>query len=155
MANGQVLSLEESERELLREEAGRLAARGGTEAQEWARRLEEAARRGQLAEEDAALAGSVLAAGLLSGRIRSEGGPHAELAASSLFLRLPQGRALQGQAAEVSRALATLEGRTLRRISLSARGPGLYLLTLETDGCRLVVALEPGGLQMRSLEIAV
>jgi hypothetical protein len=48
--------------------------------------------------------------------------------------------------------LAELAGRTLSSARLSMRMPGRYLLDLSVDGVALQIAIEPEGLEVRSLQ---
>lgn len=95
----------------------------------------------------------LLSLGLETGRIRSVYGPEGEQAALTTFRRLPGGRALADGAAEVTHALAALEGRTLEDVKVQSTGPGSYLLSLAVDGLELSVRLDRTGARLHSVGV--
>ena len=80
---------------------------------------------GELDDDDAQALEELIELGLSSGRIRSIYGPEGEQAALKIFRRLPGGRALSDSAAEVSDALAALEGKTLEQLKVQDRKSGV------------------------------
>jgi hypothetical protein len=108
---------------------------------------------GELADDDAQALEELLELGLASGRIRGLYGPEGEQAALKAYRRLPGGRALTDGAAEVSEALAGLEGRTLEQVRVQATGPGTFLLTLAVDGLELSVRLDRAGARVHSVGV--
>lgn len=108
---------------------------------------------GQLEEDDAQSLEEVLELGLASGRIRGVYGPEGEQAALKTYRRLPGGRELVDSAAEVTQALAALEGRTLEDVKVQFTGPGSYLLTLAVDGLELSVRLDRAGARVHSVGV--
>lgn len=108
---------------------------------------------GELGEDDAQALEEVLDLGLASGRIRGVYGPEGEQAALKTYRRLPGGRALVDSAAEVTGALAALEGRTLEAVKVQFTGPGSYLLTLAVDGLELSVRLDRAGARVHSVGV--
>jgi hypothetical protein len=93
--------------------------------------------------------------GLQTGRFRSRLGPISEDALRRLFDRTPRGGALVDSAAEVTRALAALNGHRIAGLNLALTGPGRYRLVLETDRCRISLGLAPGGAHVESLELDI
>jgi hypothetical protein len=91
--------------------------------------------------------------GLQSGRIRGIYGPEGEQAALKTYRRLPGGRALADSAAEVSDALAALEGKTLEQVKVQSTGPGSFLVTLGVDGLELSVRLDRAGARIHSVGV--
>lgn len=119
------------------------------------RRLQEEAYGGRLSDDSVAALGAVLGAGLGSGRIRAVHGAHGEMEATKLFARTPQGKALADQFDAVNQMLKALSGNEIEKITITARGPGMYTLTIETDEARVVTALTGSGVDVRSVEVAV
>ena len=151
------LQLTEPERELVAAEAAHFASRvSEPQARQAYQRLQQAANFGGQVEEELvpALEG-LLALGLATGRIRAVYGAHGEMAATAAFQRTPGGRALQRQCDEANQALRTFVGRPLEGLSISARGPGLYVLTVEAAGSRAVLQLDKDGVHVRSMEFAL
>jgi len=70
----------------------------------------------------------------------------------SVFGRTPRGRHLSAAAREVNRALETLRGQTVADVRLSAAGPSLQSLLIETDRCRLTLEIDRDGPRIASLE---
>jgi hypothetical protein len=70
----------------------------------------------------------------------------------SVFSRTPRGRHLSAAAREVNRALQTLRGQTVADVRLSASGPSLHSLVIETDRCRLTLEVDRDGARIASLE---
>jgi hypothetical protein len=108
---------------------------------------------GDLADDDAQALEELLELGLASGRIRGLYGPEGEQAALKAYRRLPGGRALSDGAAEVSEALAALEGKTLEQVRVQATGPGSFLVTLAVDGLELSVRLDRAGARVHSVGV--
>lgn len=93
--------------------------------------------------------------GLQTGRFRARFGALGEEALIRVFHQTPRGSAIAGAVGEVNRALASLAGQALERLELSARGPGGYALTIETDRCHLTLRLDPNGARIHDVELAV
>ncbi len=108
---------------------------------------------GELPDEEARALEELLELGLASGRIRGLYGPEGEQAALKTYRRLPGGRALAVAAAEVSEALAALEGKTLEQLKVQSTGPGAYLLTLGVEGLELAVRLDRAGPRIHSVGV--
>jgi len=150
------IKLTEGQRELIVEEAGRFAAQvQNPAAREAYRRLREEAENGAVPEELLEALGSLLRIGLGSGRIRALHGAHAEMEATSLFQKTPQGKELNAQFDAANEMFKALEGQELRKITLSARGPGMYTLTVETSEAKITTALTEAGVDVRSVEVAL
>jgi RecA/RadA recombinase len=108
---------------------------------------------GELGDDEAQALEELLSLGLETGRIRSVYGPEGEQAALKTFRRLPGGRSLVDSAAEVTDALAALEGRTLEDVKVQFAGPGSYVLTLAVDGLELSVRLDRAGARIHSVGV--
>jgi len=90
---------------------------------------------------------------LRTGRVRRLHGPHAEAAAIRLYQATPAGRGVGAGLAEINAALAALEGRPIEHVAFSAKGPGVYGLTLDTPGARLALEIGPEGVSVRELSV--
>jgi len=112
-----------------------------------------AVQEGELGDDDQQALEEVLELGLTTGRIRGVYGPEGEQAALKTYRRLPGGRALVDSAAEVTEALAALEGKTLEDVKIQFTGPGSYLLTLAVDGLELSVRLDRAGARVHSVGV--
>jgi hypothetical protein len=112
-----------------------------------------AVRDGELEENDAQALEELIELGLQSGRIRSVYGPEGEQAALKTYRRLPGGRGLAESAREVTDALASLEGKTLEHVSVSAVGPGAFAVKLAVDGLELSVRLDRAGARVHSVGV--
>ena len=108
---------------------------------------------GELGDEDAQALEELIELGLTTGRIRSVYGPEGEQAALKTFRRLPRGRTLADSAAEVSDALAALEGKTLEQVKVQSTGPGSFLVTLGVEGLELSVRLDRAGARVHSVGV--
>ena len=85
-------------------------------------------------------------------RAAREGGQAAEQVLLSVYRRTPRGACLAAAAHEVNQALRVLRGQTLASLRVESR-PGRHSLSLETDRCRLVLALDSAGARVESLEV--
>jgi hypothetical protein len=108
---------------------------------------------GELGDADEQALEELIELGLTSGRIRGVYGPEGEQAALKTYRRLPAGRALVDSAAEVTAALAALEGKTLEDVKVQFTGPGAYLVTLAADGLELSVRLDGSGARVHSVGV--
>lgn len=97
--------------------------------------------------------GAVVEAALLSGRVRRERGPGAELSLRALYLNTPRGRAAAAAVDALNAALAEFAGRPLSAASVTIRGPGAWALTLESAGAQIVIRFAPDGARAESVEI--
>src|SRR5215475_13132449 len=70
----------------------------------------------------------------------------------SVFARTPRGHHLASAAREVNRALAALQGQTIAEVRLSAVGPSLQSLVIETDRCRLTLEIDRDGARIATLD---
>jgi hypothetical protein len=112
-----------------------------------------AVQEGELGDDEAQALEEIIELGLSTGRIRGVYGPEGEQAALKTYRKLPRGRELSTSATEVTRALAALEGRNLERVSITAAGPGAWLLTLAADDLELSVRLDRSGARIQSVGI--
>jgi hypothetical protein len=102
-------------------------------------------------EQSEGLLEQVLELGLQTGRIRAYYGPGGEQATLRILRRLPRGKARVESAGEVSKALSSLAGKVVERVSVSSVAPGTYLLTLDAGGLELSVRLDPVGARVASV----
>jgi len=65
----------------------------------------------------------------------------------------PRGREIAASVAAINAALKPLEGQTIESLSVIARAPGAYALTIKTSQCELVLRFEPAGVRLESLEV--
>lgn len=114
--------------------------------------LATAAETGELADEHLPALERVCMLALETGKARQLGRAETERLLSAVYRRTPGGSARNDETAEVNRVLSQLAGRTLSTARLSMRMPGRYLLDLTVDGVALQIAIEPEGLEVRSLQ---
>jgi hypothetical protein len=143
--------------------SGEAAEVARAEAQAVLAMVQDERRRGRLADVVAALAGGevegedadalaeLLELGLQTGRVRSVYGPEGEQAALALFRRLPLGRELAQSTRDLNQALASLEGRTIEKLSVSAVGPGEYGVTISTEEYEIVLRLGRAGARLATI----
>lgn len=112
-----------------------------------------AVRDGEVAGDDAEALEEVLELGLQTGRVRALYGPSGEQAALKVYRQLPAGRELGASARGVSEALASLEGKTLEKVSLQAVGPAAWALTISTDGLELSIRLDRSGARLGTVAL--
>ena len=94
----------------------------------------------------------LLTLALQSGRARALYGPGGEQAALRAFRKLPTGSELTQSTKAVDEALASLRGRPLDRLTVTAVGPGAFTLSVATDGPQLTVRLDRQGARVTSVE---
>jgi hypothetical protein len=146
------LTLDAEAQEVVRGEA--MAVRAMARDEGYRERLAEvaaAAGEGAVGEEDLPELSRLLQLGLQSGRLRAVYGPAGERAALALYRRLPEGAALRESAAEVSTALAALQGKELESVGIEAVGPGAYRLSLAAGGLEISVLLDRQGARVASV----
>jgi hypothetical protein len=112
-----------------------------------------AVQEGELDDDEAQALEELIELGLSSGRIRSIYGPEGEQAALKTFRKLPGGRALSENAAQVTEALAALEGKTLETIKVQSTGPGSFLVAVVVEGLDLSVRLDRAGARVHSVGV--
>ena len=147
------LTLTGDGREVALAESQAVLALASGEYREWLASLVSAVGEGEVEGDDAETLEEVLELGLQSGRLRALYGPGGEQAALRLYRRLPRGSALVASAGEVTEALATLRGKPLESISLSAVGPGAFALTVAAGGVELSLRLDRQGARLASVGV--
>jgi hypothetical protein len=90
---------------------------------------------------------------LRTGRVRKLHGPLAEAAAVRVYQATPGGRATGKALAEVNAALTALGGRTIDGVAFSAKGPGVYGLSIDTPDAKLSLEIGPDGVLVRELSV--
>jgi hypothetical protein len=94
----------------------------------------------------------VCALALETGKARQLGRAETERLLIAVYRRTPRGRALAGETADVNKVLAQFAGRLLQSARFTCRMPGRYQLDLVVDGIDVAIAIEPEGLEVRSLQ---
>lgn len=136
------LTLDELQRELIHEEALRLAVGDDPQAPGFAQ-LAEAALTGLLPASLNALTERLLQLLLATGALDAE--PARARAARQLWRATPAGRREADQARALSEALRPLAGQPLEGLVISSLGPGAYALELTTGAGSVRLELGPGG----------
>jgi hypothetical protein len=150
------LTIAERERALLRPEVAAFAASlGDSSLRAGYATLLDGVEHGLVAASVVGYLENLLELGLQTGRFRHQFGPIDAQVLYRLYGRTPRGRALAAALNGVNDALATLTGQTVDRVSITAKGPGEHELTIESDQCRLAVAVTAGGVHLVSVETSV
>ena len=97
--------------------------------------------------------GAIVEVLLTSGRVRNLYGPGAELSLWSLFQKTPRGREVANSLDAANAAFKRLGGQAIEGISVVARGPAAYALTIKTAEVQVVVRFEPGGIRLEHVEV--
>jgi hypothetical protein len=111
-----------------------------------------AAATGVLAPDLVATLERVCVLALETGKARQIGKAETERLLTAVYRRTPGGKDLASETADVNRLLSQFVGRTLQSARLSCRMPGRYQLNLTVDGIDATIAIEPEGLEVRSLQ---
>lgn len=90
---------------------------------------------------------------LTSGRVRNLYGPGAELSLWSLLQKTPRGREVARSLDGANAAFRQLIGQVIEGVSVVARGPGAYALTIKTSELQAIVRFEPAGIRLENVEI--
>ena len=150
------LALSDRERELLRPEIAALAAGMSEPSLRTAYgTLLQSIEQGEVPADGLDRLEGLLEMGLQTGRFRRQHGPIAAQLLYRLYGRTPRGAALAVALEGVNKALAELEGQTIDGLAVSAKGPGEYELALETNTCRMVIAIGTSGVHLTSIELGV
>ncbi len=150
-----MLQIDRQDRELLSGEIGRLAgslAAGSSQRQAYAQ-LQVALEGGELADEHLPTLQQVLEILLSSGRVRRLGGPEDEQRLLQLYRSTPAGVRAAEHVRQMNRALASLTGRQLRRISCSQGLPGRHRLEIDTEDLHIALSVGPDGIGVHQLEV--
>jgi hypothetical protein len=141
------LPLESAEAETVGAEAAAFArALADPTARSRYARLAEAASSGEIPDDLVAPLETMLELLFNTGRVANRA------VLQSVFGRTPRGRHLAAAARDVNRALQTLRGQAVADVRISANGPTLHSLVIETDRCRLTVEVDRDGARIASLE---
>jgi hypothetical protein len=92
---------------------------------------------------------------LTSGRVRNIYGPGAELSLWGLFQKTPRGREVAGSVEAANAALKRLSGQAIEGLSVIARGPAAYALTVRTAEVELIVRFEAAGVRLENVELGL
>lgn len=85
-------------------------------------------------------------------RLRLHHGHEADQALHQLWRRTPRGAALAQAAREVNEALGALRGQALESLSFTPTPRG-HRLIVETERCRLTLAIDRGGVRVENVEL--
>lgn len=116
------------------------------------RELAHAAQTGELEPDQLPDLERVCALALETGKARQLGKAETERLLVGVYRRTPRGQALSAETADVNAVLAQFAGRVLQSARISCRMPGRYQLDLVVDGLDIAIAIEPDGLDVRSLQ---
>ena len=114
--------------------------------------LADSAASGEIPADQLPMLERVCALALETGKARQLGKAETERLVTAVFRRTPTGKAMAEQTADVNKMLAQFAGRTLKSARISGRMPGRYQLDLVMDGIEVAIAIEPEGLEVRSLQ---
>jgi hypothetical protein len=148
------ITIDELQRDALLGLLGELcaAAHDKRAREEWSRFASEVVRM-EISTESAERLGRILEAALTSGRVNRVSGRPTEFSLVSLYKRTPQAQQIEASLAALNSALVELRGQSVAQISAAQRAPGVYALTIATDGCRLMIRLGPQGAVVESVEV--
>jgi len=90
---------------------------------------------------------------LTSGRVRNFYGPGAELSLWSLLQKTPRGREVASSLEAANAAFRQLIGHVIEGVSVVARGPAAYALTIKTSELQVKMRLEPAGIRLENVDI--
>ncbi|HEX7010866.1 MAG TPA: hypothetical protein VF184_12860 [Phycisphaeraceae bacterium] len=142
------LSLEEQERQLLRDELEALLAALPDQRRAPYQALAEAVSDGQVPAEHLATLQTVLELLLSSGRARHAHRAEGERILQALYRRTPRGKSADEELAQTNRALRVLAGQRLNSIQVSSPIPGRYTLTIEAEAIQLSLIVDPDGVRV-------
>jgi hypothetical protein len=143
-----------AEREVVGEEIAALAAALRDEAARTRyAALGVAVAAGEVAEDLVSELEGLLELSLGTGRARRLHGPESERLLLRLYHQTPRGAAIRERTDDANRALSALAGQTLRGLTFTALGPGVYRLEIATDRCQLTAETERLGVTVDSLGV--
>jgi hypothetical protein len=96
---------------------------------------------------------ALLEMGLQTGRLKRRYTAEGEQALLRIYHKTPQGAAVVKSTNETNRALEALVGQVVQSIAFSARSPGVYGLTLETDQGHFSLRIQREGVWLDNVEI--
>jgi len=145
-------ALSEDEAVAVAETAAAFAGALPPERQAPFRELANAAAGGELDDDQLPDLERVCVLALETGKARQQGLAETERLLVGVYRRTPGGKALSAETADVNKMLGQFAGRTLRSARITCRMPGRYQLDLVVDGIDVAIAIEPEGLEVRSLQ---
>jgi hypothetical protein len=150
----EVLTLESLQRDLLLLELDSfLAAVPDTAGREAYVALRDAVRALRVPHDLAERLAVVIELLLTSGKARRAYGPAADLSLWALFQKTPRGAAVSESLANLNSALKAFEGQTLEFVSVAARAPGAYTITLRSAVLQVVVRFDSAGARVEAIEV--
>jgi hypothetical protein len=147
------VTLNSEQQELLSEEVKAFLALLSAEARPRYEPLATAVEEGVLPDDTLEPVGTLLEAGLQTGRIRAMHRAPGEQVALRLFGQTPAGKALAELTADVNKALAQLAEQTIESIRVVTRVPGTYLLQITTDSHEMTLRFGPDGPGVESVAL--
>lgn len=96
---------------------------------------------------------NLLEIALGSRSVRHFHGPGAERALAALYARTPRGAAVERAARDANRALETVAGQRVERLSFRPGLPGEHRLLVETERCRITFEIGPDGVAARDVSL--
>ncbi len=108
---------------------------------------------GNLDDETVRVVDEVIKDGLESGGIHQRYGFGVESIAINLFKKLPSGSSLTEAIEQVNKALQSVKGMKINKISCSMTRYGIYRITLDLDTCTLTLDASKDGVRISSLEL--
>ncbi len=147
------LSLSAEEREVLLAGMGALVQELGEEVREALEGLRKRVEAGFVPREELGALEGVVFHLLETGAVRRTHRGRGEAVLASVYARTPGGAALESEVGKVNRALGALGGRRLVSLSIRARGPGRFSLSLELEGVGLTLELGREGPRVESLSV--
>jgi hypothetical protein len=108
---------------------------------------------GEVEESQAGRLEQILEMTLQTGRVRRIHGADGEQALLRLFHQTPGGGAARRATESVNRTLASLAGQAIETLLFTPQGPGAYRLGLETERCKLTLAIDRHGITVESVEV--
>ncbi len=146
------LQLSEDEAVAVAETAAAFAAALPPERQAPFRELANSAAGGEVDDDQLDDLERVCVLALETGKARQLGKAETERLLVGVFRRTPRGKQYSAETTDVNKVLAQFSGRTLQSARITFRMPGRYQLDLVVDGIDVAIALEPEGLEVRSLQ---
>ena len=154
MSEGEGLKIDRLQRDILAPQLESfLAAAPDAEARAPYLALRAALEQHEIPPELSERVGAIAEVLLTSGRVRHLYGPGAELSLWSLFQKTPRGRDIAKSVESANAALQRLAGQPLESISIIARGPAAYALTIKTAELQMAVRFDPAGIRLENLEV--
>lgn len=154
--DAELARLEDEERELLLDELDSFAfSLAGVESKIPYTTLRRNIEEGKVPPENVIYLENILELTLQSGRVRRLQSPQAEKRFLQLFNCTPRGEAVKRAATETNKALASLKGNVLNKVSFTPKIPGAHRILIDTDSCRIDLEINRQGVSVKAVEIGI